>query len=327
MSPTRFLLRQNAISIGFVAVPIMVARMTRRALLTIVALLGVYLGFLPSTCGAAEKPTTNQTTHCLWRVKGKTHTMFLAGTIHTLREDNYPLPKPIEDAYARSSKVVFEVDEEEMKSPSVHQKLSEAARLPQGVTLQECISKKTQEDLDAYCKKTGISPTTFHRTQPWAVSLAISLIELQSLGFDPELGMEKHFFTLAKRDGKKLAALETIDFQISLFTNFTAKESEESIKETLERVATFKKLSEDMLTAWKSGDLPALDKLLIDTMRRFPEVYEKLVVDRNKRWISQLEEMLNGREDVFVAVGAGHLGGKHGLLELLRKKGFVVEQL
>lgn len=305
----------------------MVARMTRRASLAILVWLGICLGFPPSTSGAAEKRTTNQVTHCLWRVKGKTHSIFLAGTIHILREDNYPLPKPIEDAYAQSSKVVFEVDEEEMKSPAVRQKFSEVARLPQGVTLQDRISKETQDALDAYCKRAGFSPSTFRGTQPWAVALAISLIELQSLGFDPELGMEKHFFTQAKRDRKKLAALETIDFQIGLFTNFTAKESEEFIKETLGRVATFKKLSEDMVMAWKSGDLPALDKLLIDTMRRFPEVYEKLVVDRNKRWISQLEEMLNGHEDVFVAVGAGHLGGKQGVLELLRKKGFVVEQL
>jgi len=138
--------------------------------------------------------------------------------------------------------------------------------------------------------------------------------------------LDKHFFDLAKQAGKKIVPLETVDFQINLLTDFTKEEGELLMKSTLKDIDTMEKDLGEMLGAWKNGDATKLEKLLNQAKDDAPAIYKRLVTDRNHTWLPRLEELAKGKENVIVIVGAGHLVGTNGVVELMKGKGFKVTQ-
>ncbi len=264
--------------------------------------------------------------HCLWRIKGKTNAVYLLGSIHFLNEKFYPLPAPIERAYRKSGMVVFEADFDEMKSFKVQMKMVQMGKCPDGETLKDQVSKETYAKLESYLKEMSLPAAIFDPLKPWMTAVGLLGIELQKLGFNPEHGVDQHFFTAAKKDRKEIVALETVEFQLNLFNEFSKADQEAMLKQTLQEISSYKKIMEEMTTAWKTGDEQKLDALMLESMRDFPQIMKKLLVDRNVQWVKKLDEMLQGGEDVFVVVGAAHLVGKESVVDLFRRKGYTVEQ-
>src|SRR5262245_24075474 len=104
----------------------------------------------------AQQPAKAEPKHCLWRVDGKTNAVHLLGSIHFLKKEFYPLPKPIEDAYARSQVVVFEADLDELSSPESQVKMLQHAAYPPGETLKKNVSKETYDKLQSYLTEAGV---------------------------------------------------------------------------------------------------------------------------------------------------------------------------
>ena len=99
------------------------------------------------------------------------------------------------------------------------------------------------------------------------------------------------------------------------------------LDETLDELKDIKSEMRDVLSAWRQGDAPRLAALLSSEYRAFPSLYRPLVSDRNQHWLPQVEQLLKGDGNSLVVVGALHLVGDGGLLELLRKKGYKLTQL
>jgi uncharacterized protein YbaP (TraB family) len=157
-----------------------------------------------------------------------------------------------------------------------------------------------------------------------AISLVV--LELKKLELDPEYGLDKHFFSRARESSKKVVPLETLDFQLSLLTDFTKEEGELLLKTTIRDMETMEKEFGELLQAWKTGDSGKLEKLLNEAKQEAPVIYKRLVTDRNRNWLPKLEELLRGKENAIAIVGAGHLVGTNGVVELLRTKGYRVTQ-
>jgi len=153
------------------------------------------------------------------------------------------------------------------------------------------------------------------------------MFEMTKLGLEPEQGIDKHFFGLAKKAEKQIVPLETVDFQISVITEFTKEEGEAMMKATLKDLDNVKTELADMLKAWRTGDSASLDKMLNEAMTEAPAVYKRLVADRNRRWVPQIEKLLHANQDYFVVVGALHLVGDGGLLDLMRRDGYKAESV
>lgn len=298
-------------------------RETRTALL---ACAMVCLLAQPAIVPAQQAPTA-KTKHSLWRVQGKESSLYLLGSIHFFKEELYPLPAPIERAYEKSEVVVFEMDLDAMTSPEGQMKVLQAGRLPEGDSLRDHLSAETYAELQKYLKSAIGSGNVLDPLRPWVAALTLVSIELQKLGYNPEHGVDRHFFDRARRDKKKIVPLETMEFQLRLFAGLTAEEQESMLKETLAEISRFEKVVADLVSAWKTGDAEKLDALILSEMRQFPRLYEKLLTERNQQWLKPLEKLLAGPQDVFVVVGAGHLVGKGSVLELLRKQGYKIEQL
>ena len=284
------------------------------------------LALLVCVPGSAQQANKTGTKHSLWAVQGKSSTAHLFGSVHFLKKEFYPLPKPIEDAYAKSQVVLFEADLDEMQKPETQLKMLQHAKLPEGETLQQHVTKETYAKLQAYLGDLAGLGGAFDSMRPWMVAVALIGLELQKLGFNQEHGVDKYFFDKAKQDKKTIVPLETVDFQLGLFTGLTKAESDAMLQQTIQEISGFKKILTEMTDAWKTGDTAALDRLILEAMREYPAVHKKLLLDRNKDWAAKIEKLLAEGKSVFVVVGSAHLVGKDSLVDLLTKKGFKVQQ-
>jgi uncharacterized protein len=266
------------------------------------------------------------TKHCLWKVQTSANTVYLLGSVHVLKKQDYPLPAPIEAAFTNTSIAVFETDIGAMEKPEVAMKLLTKGQLPAGQTLRDQLSAPLYASFSNYVAKTGMPLQMFDSLTPAMAAITLVALEFKKMGLDPEQGLDLHFFTRAQESGKKVIPLETLDFQISLLTDFTKEEGELLMKATLKDIETTEKDFDDLLTAWKTGDAAKLDKLLNEAMQETPVIYQRMISDRNRNWLPKIEELIRGKDKAIVIVGAGHLVGPTGIVELLRKKGYRVTQ-
>jgi uncharacterized protein len=296
-------------------------------LLIVSALVGLNVFSAVAQAPAAKTPSSSTSTkHCLWQVTGSNNTMFLLGSMHLMRDNMYPLAPDIEAAYRKASVVVFETDMKTLESPAFAMKLLGKGTYPEGESLKSNLSPQMYSLLVSNLQSSPFSLEMLNRFKPWMAAMTIVLVELQKQGFDPQNGVDKHYFSRAIADEKTVDHLETPDLQAELFTGLTDKESEAFLGQTLRDMDIWKQQLENLEKAWQTGDAAALDKLLLDSFRDYPLMHKKFLIDRNRAWIEKLEKYLKGDKVVLVVVGAGHLVGKESVVDLLSAKGYKVRQ-
>jgi uncharacterized protein len=265
--------------------------------------------------------------HCLWEIKGSSNVVYLLGSIHLLNRTNYPLAQPILTAFTNSAIAVFETDIAKLDDPEVQQRILARAILPPGHSLPEELSPALYASFSNHVATIGLPLGMFDQFTPAMAAMTIEVVEMTRLGAQPEYGVDQYFFRRARKAGMKIVPLETVDFQIDLVTTFTRREGEQLLKATLEEIDSTKKVLGDMIVAWQTGDGAKLESLLNEAMREEPVLFKRLVTDRSRRWVPTIESLLRGDRNAFVVVGAGHLVGSQGVIELLRKDGWKVTQL
>ena len=264
---------------------------------------------------------------CLWKVSSKQNTVYLLGSIHLLREDAYPLNKAIENAYQDAQSLVLEINLDEASSSEAQSLMLSKGLYPAGHTLGESLSQQTFELVKKKTEELGLDFQQVNRLRPWLVTITLAAMQLEQLGYDPKFGIDKHFFDKAKRDKKETLNLESIDYQVNLLESMSPRNQEAALLESIKELDLFKKDFEEIVIAWSSAEIKKLDELLLESFKEYPELLSQLIVQRNQNWVPKIEEFLRRKENVLVVVGAAHLVGNNGVIELLKQKGFVVEQL
>lgn len=263
----------------------------------------------------------------VWAVEKDGHVIYLAGTIHLLREKDYPLPAVFEEAYREARKLVFELPPGSEGDGEIVQRMRKLGTYPEGKELSDEVSRETLGKIKEWADKNNYPMSAVTRYRPWFVSLTIAATEYHALGAESERGLDSWFEKRAADDRKPGAGLETVEYQLSLFSGMAVKLQEELLLQTLAEVATMQKDYEEMISTWRTGDVERLQKFLYRDADKFPELMSEFLTKRNKAWVTPLLNYLEKDERVMVLVGAGHLGGKTGLLELLREKGCTIRQL
>ena len=273
----------------------------------------------------------------LWKVSDADNDVYLLGSFHMLKPTDYPLSKDVDRAFDDAEAVVFELSLEEMASPALGVAMGQAALRADGTTLDSELSAPAAAKLQAWntanaasLQKMGMPPQAFQMFEPWFVALMISIVEMNKLGLDPELGLDMHLGDRARAAAKRTGGLEQGAEQIAVFDGMGKAEQlqflEESLKEADEAPAEIEKLHDD----WRRGDERALwDGMAADMRSEYPALYRRINVDRNDAWLPKLQRMLDGetRDDTLVVVGALHLLGEDGVVEKLRAKGYTVERI
>ncbi|MEO7478832.1 MAG: TraB/GumN family protein [Lysobacteraceae bacterium] len=265
----------------------------------------------------------------LWKLSKGDSTVYLLGSMHFLKDDDYPLSPDVNAAYKDAEKLVFEIAPGEMNSPSTmlltiqHGMYHDPNR-----KLQDDLPASTWKELVAYGTKNKLSEATLQKFEPWMASLTLVAIETEKMGMKPEMGLDMHFMQMASTDHKPTAGLETVDQQLAIFYNSPLKLQQDMLLQSLDEIANFKKEMDEEHDEWRRGDVQAM---LADSKKEFakyPELYQKLLAQRNRNWIPQIEKMLNEHNsDTLVIVGALHLPGPDGVVHLLQQKGYTVERI
>jgi uncharacterized protein YbaP (TraB family) len=263
--------------------------------------------------------------HPLWMVHGKHNKVYLLGSIHLLPASE-ALPAVTEEAYRDAEKIVMEIDLDDL-DPGAAQKLTmELGVFPPGQTLAAQLGPEAAAKVDADAKRLGVSMAMLDQFRPWLAAITLTQLHLFKLGLDPQAGVEQRFLAKATADHKEILGLETLEQQFKLLADLPPKLQADFLLQSIKDADDAEHEVDEMISAWRSGDVVALEKFVTRGMKEFPELYAPLTVDRNKRWIKRLEEILNDKDDYLVIVGALHLVGKDGVLDLLSKKGYKIEQ-
>ncbi len=289
--------------------------------LTITIFILSITGLIITVTGAADGK------HTLWEVKGETNTVYLLGSIHVLTEEAYPLAQPLMDAFLDTKKIVFETDVEATFSEEVNQYVALKGYYPDGENLWESLDEESSKRLRTLMKKLKLPALMFHRMKPWQVTINLVVTMYQAEGFLTKYGVDKHFHTLAKETEKTITFFEPVMFQLKLFGELSDREQVQLLKQILDDQEKISKLAADMFLYWKTGDAEKLNILLSESLEDYPYLADRLLYQRNKNWIPDIESFLKEKENVLVVVGAGHLVGPGSVVELLQKKGYAIRQL
>lgn len=289
--------------------------------LTVVLLLGLVVPIW-----AKDATNVAAAKHCAWKVQGEKCSVYLLGSVHVLKAENYPLPAAFENAFSNASVVVFETDIGAMTKPETQLGLMVKAQLPEGQTLKDTLTEKTYAGVMSHLKDSGIPEMVVTRFKPGFAVMMLTMLEMQKQGFNPEAGMDLYFYKRTKTEGKTVRGLETLDFQLGLVCDLTKEEGEAMMKSTLVDLKDAKGKFGELITAWQTGDTATVEKLMNQAQKEDPEIMKKFLTDRNVSWIPQIEALTRGTNNAVVIVGAGHLVGQSGVVELLKQKGFKVTQ-
>ena len=274
---------------------------------------------------AAQANATGQ--HMLWRVESNGNVMYLLGSVHALRTEDYPLAEAYEEAYQQADRVMLEINPLH-DTPETIQRLSqELGFIPEGESLQAYLSTESYQRVMLLSKQLGFNTIILDRLEPWLAALTIVAQQMMEAGFQMMIGVDNHYADRAQYDNKPLIGLETADYQISLFDGLSAETQEAFLLQSLEEAGDFEREMTKLVRLWHNGNIEELHRISEEDMQEYPEVYENLLLRRNRNWIPKLVKEIKQGGTVLVIVGSLHLVGEEGVVRLLEKRGYEVERL
>ena len=266
----------------------------------------------------------------LWKVTGPGDSrVYLLGSFHLLRAQDYPLAADVDQAFAASKRVVFELSPQDMQSPQLTQKMLQAAVRTDGTELKRDLDPATWTKLQAYATANNLPLAQLQGMKPWFVGLTITLGQFTKMGLDPNLGLDRHFMQRAATAGKPTSGLEDIDTQVGVLSGMSAAEQQQMVAEALDQADKADAEGRKLHDAWRRGD----DKLLWTSMAaqmrgEYPQLYKRINTERNDAWVPKLQQYLQaGQGGTLAVVGTLHLLGDDGVVDKLKAKGFTVERV
>lgn len=276
---------------------------------------------------AGQTKSTERKKHSLWKISSNTDSIYILGSVHALKEDDYPLDTVIENVFDTSKKLYFEINLDTVDEKKLQQ-LTMAKGLYSGdQSLQKTLSKNTYEVTKKRLAGLGLNISQFEKFKPWFLAMTMTVLELQKLGFDANKGIDKYFYTKAKSFGKKVDGFETAEYQLSLLSDMSGNMEENFLLQSMAELDQMGAAMTLILDAWRSGDAKGLDSYLLKSLKEYPEIMNSLLIVRNKNWLPKIESLMGKSEKAMIILGTAHLVGKDGVIELLRQKGYKVEQL
>jgi uncharacterized protein YbaP (TraB family) len=275
----------------------------------------------PASAKATPKPL-------LWKVSDKDNALYLLGSFHMLKENDYPLSGDVDKAFADAENVVFEVPPSDLTDPSLGLKMQQIAAYNDGRTLTQVLPADVRDKMGQMLGQDHLAQ--LDAIEPWFINLSLLVGVSQQMGFKPEHGLDMHIARLAETAGKPVSGLETADQQLAVLDASPMEEQISGLREFFNQPGDVPKLLNDTHEAWRNGDVERLGALVIDEVRtETPVTYRIINVERNDAWVPQLQQMLDGAKqgNTMVVVGAMHLLGSDGVVDKLRAKGYKVERI
>ncbi len=263
----------------------------------------------------------------LWRAQGISNSVYLLGSIHLLRAEDHPLPSIIDAAYADAEVLIMELDMDDLDSIATQQLFNQNGVLRDDTTLRELMGESLYQRAALAAEASDIPIDMLAKSEPWLAAITVEMMALYRIGFDPMLGVEMQMTSRAVRDGKPIEGLENIEEQLAFLDGLSLPAQRAMLLQALEESSNMRESIDEMIRAWRYGDIESLESNLLESISEHKELNDTLVSNRNRRWVSQIEELLDDKDDYLIIVGALHLVGQDGVPNLLKQKRVKILQL
>ncbi len=284
--------------------------------------------------GDATAPATGPTTGlatgpAMWRLSDEDSKIYLFGTVHILSSDSDWSTPAFEQAMLETSVTMTEAD---VASPQAQASL--AALIQQygynapGVTLSETLGDARSGQMADLAAAYGVPMAALEPMRPWLALVMLTNVAAQKAGLDASNGAEAVVLERARNENDAIAHLESAEFQIKALASLDEEEMLANFDTTIEEFDDFNAYVEKLVGAWTNGDVKLLaDEITTPLRVESPKAFETLFVSRNRTWVAQIEDLLAGEDNIFIAVGAGHLIGEESVIDQLRGAGYEVERV
>lgn len=252
-------------------------------------------------------------------------TVYLAGSVHVLDTARSQLPPAFDAAYHDAERIVMEIDLDDLDPMAAAAFLESHARIEGDGNLRTILGAERFARVDHAARALGLPLDGVAQLEPWAVALTLTQLQLAKLGLDPAKGVEQQIAGRAQADGKPITGLETIGEQLGMLDGLSYPEQARFLELTAQETDTLPAELDDLLAAWRRADTAKLEDMLLTEYERLPVLYQRLVTDRNRHWLPQIEALLSRADDTLIVVGTMHLIGPDGLLALLERRGIVAQ--
>ncbi len=266
----------------------------------------------------------------LWKITSKQNVVYMLGSVHVGNSALYPLNKTIEDAFTQSSVLAVEMDG--TNEQAMMATMTTALYAPPD-NIKNHLPQDLIERMQKILPKYSLPIEAIQTMKPYMAAMVLTLSESARLGYSAEYGLDLHFLGRAKADQKKIIELESADSQIRMMDEMTGTEQTAMLKHTIVSIEK-NNIGDElkaMFSAWKQGDpvqLATIANASLDEVPELKDVFnERMIISRNKAMTEKIAAFLKNKETYFVVVGAMHLTGEQGIINLLRKKDFQVKQL
>ena len=284
-------------------------------------LLIALLALVPGLAGADGHPVT------MWLAEGVSNRVYILGSVHLLRREDHPLPAVMEAAYADAEALIMELDMDDLDAAVVQASTNRLGMIQDERTLKDFLGAARYDEAVAAAEEMDIPFDMLEKTEPWFAAITVEQLALMRIGFNPLYGVELHMTMKATQDGKEVTGLETIDEQLAMLDGLSIEAQNDLLLQTLAEGGNIEAFMDDMIRAWRVGDVDYLETNMLDDMAQYPELFDVIVERRNRRWVGEIEALLDDEDDYLIVVGALHLVGDVGVPALLEQRGVRIGQL
>ena len=263
----------------------------------------------------------------MWMAEGTSNRVYVLGSVHLLRKQDHPLPRVIDEVYDDVETLYMELDMDDLDPLLMQATINRLGLLDEDTSLRDVMGDELYAEAVAAATELDIPLEMLERAEPWFAAITVEQLALARIGFDPSYGVEMHLLQKTSRDGKTILGLESVEQQLGYLDGLSPGAQRDLLMQTLMEAADMGEIMDDLISAWRSGDIDYLGQTLLDDVSGHPELYETIVASRNRLWADTIDELLEQGEDYLVVVGALHLVGEDGVPRLLQRRGVRIEQM
>ncbi|HWW65676.1 MAG TPA: TraB/GumN family protein [Sphingomonadaceae bacterium] len=273
----------------------------------------------PSAARKTDTPATIAATPALWVVKDADTTIYLFGTIHMLDPRYHWFEGKVRHAFEGADELVVEtVEPPKAEAQAIVARLAGAPdRSPLSNRLPKKVAERYRQELAA----AGLPVDALDHYQPWFAAVTLSMLQYNKVGMSAGSGVDVTLMSAAKAAQKPIHPLETFAEQLGFFSSMSENEQIRFLSLSIEELRHSPDMIGTLTRAWAKGDVKTLAKVMNKDMREMPALSKRLLDDRNARWADWIKARLARPGTVFVAVGAGHLGGTASVQTMLARRG------
>lgn len=287
--------------------------------------IGVSMGLFTSCNNPAQGPSSPSPAS-LWEISKDGNSLFLGGSVHILRDKDYPMPAAFDSAFGKAAILVLEADVDRMSDPDMLQYQKDKFELPKGQTLQTVLDDAVYKRLESIAGYPGVMSTL----SPFKPSIAMEILQtayLQQSGFTRE-GADLYYLGKSKNEGKSVDFLEDVKIQIDMLGAMADGYENEYVSALLDEFPyQYVNGVIALIDEWKAGTARVIEASLAAQKAAWPAMYGTMIYDRNAAWMPKIENYLTTDQIEFVIVGLAHVHGQDGLLTQLKNKGYTVKQI